>query len=324
MPIVRCFTPFKVKKVRFTLLDVCGAPVTSTCSTITTDGIITIEQTATYEDREEFYVKNADGKFCVQETNPPILKWIQNTITLCNVDPEVVAFTLGGSIVVDDDDTPSAAAIGNTWKSNDASLVNFGFEAWTGVTNVAPSTGGDAVTCPAQLYGYMVWPWNVEGTMGDITYENGAATLQIISRTKVGSNWGTGPYNVLQSRATATLGIPTPLLTPIGVDEHRRSLTTFEPPPIAGCGCTDLPNPALTFADTGVLIGTVTLPTTPWPTSQILPGIIDWGDSSTTVVPVGSGPTVNHTYAMAGTYTAVFKSQAVSAASWTSAATPVS
>lgn len=318
MPVVRCFTPFKVKKVRFTLLDSCGTPVTGSCSTIATDGIITIEQAATYEDREEFFVKNANGTFCVQETNPPILKWIQNTITLCNVDPEVVAFTLGSTVILDDDDTPGPAAVGNAWKTNDASLVNFAFEAWTGATSVSDGS------CATPLYGYMLWPWMVEGTMGDITYENGAANLQIIARTKVGSNWGTGPYSVLRSQATATLNNPTALLTPIASDEHRRSLSTFEPPPIASCGCIALPNPAMSMIDSGTHIGTLTLPTTPYPLASILPLTIDWGDTTTTTLPVGTaGPTTPHTYAMAGTYTVTARSQAVSSATWSTPATPI-
>lgn len=318
MPTTVCLVPFKVKKVRFTLLDSCGTVVTGSCSTISTDGVITIEQAITYEDREEFYVKNADGKFCVQETNPPIIKWIQNTVTMCNVDPEIVAFVTGGTIVLDDyDGVGGAKAVGNSIRTNDPSLVNFGFEAWTGVTNASDGT------CATAQYGYVLWPWMVEGTMGDVTYENGAANFQWIARTKVGSNWGTGPYSVLQSQATATLNNPIPLLTAIASDEHRRMLRTFEPPPISGCGCTALPNPNMSMVDSGTHIGTLTLPTAPWPLTQTLPATVDWGDSSTTTIAAGAGPTVPHTYAMAGTYTVTFRSKVASAATWSTPATPI-
>jgi hypothetical protein len=308
----RCFVPFKVPKVRLTLLDSCGTVDESSCSTIATDGIITIEQTATYEDRVEFFTKNADGKFCVQETDPPLLKWLDITATFCNVDPEIVTFMTGQTLVLDNGETPTA--IGNDWGTDDASLVNFAFEAWTRVANQED--------CADPLFGYAIWPWGVEGTMGDVTFQNGAANFIARWRTKVGNNWGVGPYSVQRSAAAASLGNPTALQTALASTTHRRFITTFLPPPIGGCGCIALPNPVLGFADTGTLIGTVTIPTTPY-TETVLPGIIDWGDSSTTTVAVGGGPTVPHTYAMAGTYTATFRSDAFSAAPWVSAATPI-
>jgi hypothetical protein len=306
----RCFVPFKVKKARVTLVDSCGAPVVSGCSSISTDGIITVEQTATYEDREEFFIKNGNGTFCVQETNPPILKWIQLTLTFCNVDPELVTFLTGQSLVLDDADTP--VAIGNDWSTNDAATVNFGFETWTGVANQE--------NCTTPLFGYGVWPWMVEGTMSDVTYNNGTANFVVTARTKVGNNWGQGPYVVQQSAATATLGNPLLLTPALPSTAHRRMITTLEPPPISGCGCIAIPNPVLAFADTGVLTGTVTIPTTPF-TATVLPGTIDWGDGTTTTVT--TGPTTSHIYAMAGTYTTVYRSKAFSTTSWTSAATPV-
>lgn len=306
----RCYTPFKVPMTRHTLLDSCGSVVESDCSTIATSGIITVEQAGTYEDREEFFVKNGDGVFCVQETNAPILKWIQLTLTYCNVDPELVNFLTGQTVVLSDADEP--VAIGNVWRTNDAATVNFAFEAWNRVANQED--------CDVPLYVYGLWPWMVEGTMGDVTYSNGAANFQVIARTKVGSNWGTGPYSVYQSEATATLGNPGPLPLAVTSADHRMSFTTFEPPPVGGCGCTALPLEAMVLADSGTLIGTATIPTGPY-TESILPGVIDWGDSTSTLVT--AGPTVPHTYAMAGTYTATYRSKAFSAAPWVSAATPI-
>jgi hypothetical protein len=125
---------------------------------------------------------------------------------------------------------------------------------------------------------------------------------------------------VQQSAATATLGNPLLLTPALPSTAHRRMITTLEPPPISGCGCIAIPNPVLAFADTGVLTGTVTIPTTPF-TATVLPGTIDWGDGTTTTVT--TGPTTSHIYAMAGTYTTVYRSKAFSTTSWTSAATPV-
>jgi hypothetical protein len=307
----RCFTPFKVAAVRVTLLDSCGQPSDAECSAVSSTGIITIEQTANYEERQEFFVKNADGKFCVQRTDPPILKWLDMTYTFCDVDPELVNFLTGQGLIMSDADEP--VAIGNSWRTNDSFTVNYAFEGWTRVAAQPDCDDGE-------LYGYVIFPWNVEGTMSDVTYENGAANFVVTARTQVGSGWGVGPYNVIASEAAATLGDPLPLLTAIEDDEHRRMFTTFLAPPSGQCGCYDATPAALTFTDSGVLEGTVTLPlAADFP--NVFPGTIDWGDMSTTAVT--TGPTSVHTYAGAGSYVVTFTPDGYSSPIWASASTPI-
>lgn len=226
-----CYTPWKVPRVRATLLDSCGAPVTG-CSTVVTDGIISVAMTKEYEDREEFFVKNGDGVFCVKETNPPILKWINLELTFCNVDPELVGILSAEPLVYDDADEPNA--IGFSTQEGSSSSVNFAFETWTRLSGLStPCTGGAE-------YGYVLFPWVVEGTIGDLTFENGAANFVLNARTSSGSSWGTGPYFVDLSDAAGTLDDPIPLLTPIGSTQHHRMFITRLAPPTATCGCTDL------------------------------------------------------------------------------------
>jgi hypothetical protein len=89
-------------------------------------------------------------------------------------------------------------------------------------------------------YGYSLFPWVIEGTVGDLTFENGAANFVVNARTRAGSNWGTGPYNVDLSDATANLNTPIPLLTPILSNQHNRMFLTRLAPPASACGCTTL------------------------------------------------------------------------------------
>lgn len=280
-----CATPFKVPKVRATRLDECGAVVEGECSTVVSDGVITIEIAREYEDRQEFFVKNADGVFCVKETDSPVLKWINLTATMCNVDPYMVNILAGEEVLEDDAEVPNV--IGFRTTEGASALVNAGFEIWTrtaGTTNC-----GENQT----RYGYMLLPWLVEGTTGDVTLENGNATFVYTARTKSGGDWGVGPYNVVESAAVATLGDPMPLFDPVGPLDHELWLWTTLAPPVAQCGCIALPLP-LVAVDSGVLTATVTLPT------GILPAYIDWGDLSTETVT--TGPTAVHVYALAGTY----------------------
>lgn len=229
----RCYTPFKLPRVRATLVNTCGLPATGTCSTVVTDGIISVEMTKEYEDREEFFVKNGDGSFCVRETNAPVLKWINLVLTFCNVDPELVNIMTAEPIVYDDAATPNAH--GYSVQEGSAALANFALEGWTRLSGLsaAACTGGVE-------YGYFLWPWLVEGTIGDLTLENGVANFVVNARTRSNSAWGTGPYMVDYSDNPAGSTTQIPLLTPILSTQHMRQFITRLAPPTAACGCTAL------------------------------------------------------------------------------------
>jgi len=227
-----CFTPFKIPRVRATLLNSCGLPTTGSCSTVVTDGIISVEMTKEYEDREEFFVKNGDGQFCVKETNPPILKWINLVLTFCNVDPELVNIMSAEPLVYDNAASPRATGF-NT-QEGAAANANFALEGWTRLSGLTtPCTGGTE-------YGYVLFPWVVEGTIGDMTLENGVANFVLNARTKSGGAWGTGPYFVDYSDNPAGSTTNIALLTPITSIQHHRMFITRKPPPDAACGCVAL------------------------------------------------------------------------------------
>lgn len=226
-----CYTPWKVPRVRVTKVDACGLPVTGSCSRVTSSGIISIAMTKDYEARQEFFVKNGDGDFCVKETNPPILKWINLVLTFCNVDPEMLNIMTAEPVVYSDAAVPLAT--GYSTQEGTAALANFALEGWTRIAGSVACSGGAE-------YGYTLFPWIVEGTVGDVTYENGAANFVVNGRTRSGSNWGTGPYYVDLSDATATLNNPIALLTPILSTQHHRQFLTRMAPPAASCGCASL------------------------------------------------------------------------------------
>ncbi len=226
-----CYTPWKIPRVRATLLNACGQPVTG-CSTVVTDGIISVAMTKEYEARQEFFVKNGDGEFCVRETNPPILKWINLVLTFCDVDPELANIMSAEPLVADD-----AASPRNTgWSTQEGSAANanFALEGWTRLTNTGVACTGGVE------YGYQLWPWIVEGTVGDLTLENNAASFTLNARTRSNSLWGTGPYFVDYSDNPAGSTTNIPLLTPILSTQHMRNFITRKPPPDPTCGCITL------------------------------------------------------------------------------------
>jgi hypothetical protein len=224
-----CFTPFKIPRIRVTRLNSCGQVVTGSCSQVVSDGIISVEMAKNYEDREEFFVKNGDGQFCVRETNPPILKWIDLTLTLCNVDPDIINIVAAEPLYSSND--TAATKIGWSTDETSSANVNFALEGWTRLS-------GSSVLCTGgQEYGYFLWPWVVEGTVGDITLENGAMSLTITARTHSNSLWGVGPYNVDYSDNPIGSLTPIPMLTPILSTQHSRMFITRLAPPASACGC---------------------------------------------------------------------------------------
>lgn len=224
-----CFTPFKLPRVRVTRLDSCGAVVTGSCSQVVTDGIISVAMTKNYEDREEFFVKNGDGFFCVRETSAPILKWIDLVITFCNVDPDIVNIVANEPLYTSDD--AAATKIGWSTDQNSVADVNFALEGWTRLS-------GSGVECTGGVqYGYVLFPWVVEGTIGDMTLENGVANFVVNARTTNNSLWGVGPYNVDLSDNPGTFDTPIPMLTPITSTQHHRMFISRLEPPDSSCGC---------------------------------------------------------------------------------------
>ena len=224
-----CFTPFKIPRIRVTRLNSCGQVVTGSCSQVVSNGIISIEMTKNYEDREEFFVKNGDGTFCVRETNPPILKWIDLVVTLCDVDPDIINIMAAEPLYTSND--TASTKIGWSTEEGSAASSNFALEGWTRLANTAAlCTGG-------QEYGYVLFPWVVEGTIGDMTFENGVVNFTLNARTHANSLWGVGPYNVDYSDNPAGSTTPIPMNTPILSTQHHRMFLTRLAPPAAACGC---------------------------------------------------------------------------------------
>lgn len=310
------FIAYKLTKVRITRLNRCGVPVDN-CSTFVDECIVSIEETAEYKDREEWFFENGDGDFCATVTTPQKLKWLNLTLTFNDVNPAMIPYLTGDTVLLDDDDTTVPNQIGYGRDYGAADLSNFALEGWTRIADVC---GVD--DCPddgSELFGYVLYAWVKEGTMGDVTYQNDLANFVVNAIAVRNSPWGTGPYNVFKSEATATLGEPVPLFSAYPSTRFKQMALTKLPPPEAVCDCQEL-TPSLTFADSGLLMGTVTFPVRDG--VPILPAYIDWGDGTADTL-VTSGTTAQHTYGIAGSYVATYRPSNESSATYTSASTPI-
>lgn len=217
------------KMIRATLVDECGEVVTGSCAYATSKCFASVEMADNVEDGEEFKVKAADGTFCVNQRSAPQLNWIDTTVTLLGVDPELVSILTGSPIVYDG----SGVAVGIQTTSANYATASFALEIWTGTGR---TVGGVVCEGGDLYYGYLLLPWLVEGTIGDMTIENGAANFVVTARTSEGNAWGSGPYDVVKT----SLGAASPLLEDIDSTVHRHMQWTTLAPPAAVTGCQTL------------------------------------------------------------------------------------
>src|SRR5262245_1217217 len=88
----------KGRRMRLTALDECGAPdLSNSCGSIVTCGFVSVTWTDEVESGEEFTQKNAWGDFCIAEKDADRVKWVNVTISMCEIDPEVLVM-LGGAV----------------------------------------------------------------------------------------------------------------------------------------------------------------------------------------------------------------------------------
>lgn len=237
-----CFPLVGGRVMRATRLDACGAIDYGECSKVTSEGFVSVATTTVMDEPDVIELRNANGKMCVRLRPSPRVAAFDVEITFCQVDPDLYAMLTGQTVVLDDDGNAVGFRV-NSAVDPDAS--GWALEVWSNVPNEVcdPVLG--------QAYGYVLYPFLKGGTFGDYTIENDAVTFTITgAQTKVGSQWGVGPYDVVTAA-----GLPSPLLVPIATADHLHVQLTYEAPPEPDCGCAPLDDPAES-ASAGATAGT--------------------------------------------------------------------
>lgn len=223
----RCFRSIQGLALRVTRLDSCCQPVTgTTCDFATSESFVTLNLAAEIEDPDEFIVKLANGKLCINETGCATLKRYNVTIEICNANPDLFEIIGGVTKVVD----YQGNAVGFQIDQDLGDCNKFSLEFWTKVV-------GDQCTDPisgAAQYLYWLLPCLSNGRFGDVTIENGPLTWSLSAEAVPSSVWGVGPYNVVASDAANT---PSELLHPLPTETALHVQFTTIPPPTEVCGC---------------------------------------------------------------------------------------
>lgn len=225
-----CSSMARGVRMRLTRLDSCGTPVEGACSTVVSSGFVSVGVSPVYRDPDEIEIVNANAELCIADRTCPQFKWNELEMVFCNVDPDIWNIVTGDALVLNDATIPEA--VGFRQSGNDLCTANFALEIWSGVTGIP-------CTDPAEKpFGYWLFPFVGQGTVGDFTFENDGLQLTLNAITFDGSPWGVGPYPTV--RRDATTGTLEALLTPIGEDDHMHFELVTAPPPDAACGCIPL------------------------------------------------------------------------------------
>lgn len=217
--ITKCYTPIKGRVMRVVQLTECGVPVTGS-SVVVMSGFTQVQSSAQYEEGDEFLTKTADGALCVNEKDADILKRFQITMSLCSIDPGLVARVVSPARLLTASESPTGTGLAF---AEGLSTSHFSLEVWQ---RVAGSSACDA-SGNAQ-YVYNAWPHLYNGKIGDYSIENSPSTLEMSADSKpvstswtIGNTWlGSGAISVVQ-------------------DHWFQNLTTAAPP-TAACGLQDL------------------------------------------------------------------------------------
>jgi len=219
-----CAKPLQGETMRVTRLDECGNPEYGDDAYGVSDGFISITMTPEVEEGESFFVRNAAGRAMIDERGLPDLRWYTVTMVFQEVDPELFTIITGLAPYLDD----QGRTIGFPVTKSRFATANFALEAWMGNAEEACLPGD-----PYPFFGYNLLPWLVEGAlMEDIAITNAAITFTVVARTRTGTPWGIGPYDVVRD----VNDLPAPLFTPIDTDTHHLPIWTQLAPPEAVCG----------------------------------------------------------------------------------------
>lgn len=223
-----CAKPLQGSVMRATLLDSCGNPEYGDCGYAVSDGFVQVVFTPNVEDGERFLQRAASGRAIVNQRSAPILNWYDVSMQFQEVDPELFGIITGLPLPVDD----QGRTIGFTVTESAFATANFALELWTGNAEEECLPGD-----PLPFFGYSLFPWMVEGALAeDVTVTNGLITFTVAGRTRKGTPWGVGPYDVVVDQTEA----PSALIEEIPTDTHLHQIWTQLAPPEASCGCQSL------------------------------------------------------------------------------------
>lgn len=178
-----CYGGVQACRLRVARLDAGGAPDTGEDNLYVTDSIIQIQSTPEVEAGDEFTQKNGCGDICVSFKGKDHIKRVGLSLSLCQLDGELLEMLTGGSVLTSGGDT-----VGYAMAASDDDPIPVSVEAWA----KAWDGSQQAVDGSDSLYWRFVWP-STTWVMGQHTLANGVITIPLTGIGIENSGFGTGP-----------------------------------------------------------------------------------------------------------------------------------
>lgn len=222
-----CWPTIRGTAMRLTKLDACGAPVAGPKNKLITDGFVSVQLSPQYEDGEETKKKNAAGKIKINDKAPDELTGFEVEAVFLGVNPDAFNLVSGAPVVLDHEGN----AVGNRFGAT-KSAGSVGLEVWTDIPG-AECVDGE------QQWGYFLLPFLYDGRLSDFTLEVSSADFTLTSKTKDGTGWAEGPYNVVLNAGATEEDPPVagPLLVPLGARDYLHMQSTKVAPPTIPTDC---------------------------------------------------------------------------------------
>lgn len=212
-----CISPIQGTRARIIRLDACGAPVTGAGSLIVFDGFVEVSVSPQYEDGTEYQLKNAAGRYCVNEIGDDQFQRDEVDIRFCAIDPDAVVITTGQQLIV----TGAPATGTGFWVKEGPIAARWSLELWQ----------ADSETCTGTQarYAYWAWPHLSAGRLSDFTVADDVIEWRIVAKSKKANTaWGAGPGDLKY-------------IDQVPEDAHRGfNIVHADPPEPTGCGATTL------------------------------------------------------------------------------------
>jgi hypothetical protein len=218
---------------RITRLDSCGRPAWGDRTQAVSDGIVSVAQTANYDDGSDKTITNMGGRKCVYIPAKAELLNLSLVVSFCAMDPDFYTAFTGFPPERDQAGNTIGYRVDRGVRPID---VGVALEVWADINGGAVCDDTDTEL----PYGYMAW-WRLSGgRLGDYTLEDAAVTFSITDIVTLdGSQWGIGPYLVLDGPA----GAPAALSRPVEALEPSIVTRTHVPPPEVTPGLVPLDDP---------------------------------------------------------------------------------
>ena len=169
--------------LRVTRLDVNGNVIAGDNS-YTTDAVASVGVNPNIEAGQNFSVRNGCGCKIGSRKFPDTFNYMDLTLTLAQVEPQLIAFLTGSATIVNGSDVVGWAGASALACDEQSPKVAFEFWAENGEGSGLNST-------------YPYWHWVFPAstwTLGDNTFEEGPAQPTLTGQSQTNGNWGEGPY----------------------------------------------------------------------------------------------------------------------------------